>query len=128
MSTRRKLLIGVLGAFLAYTGAYVFIYLARAFNDDPQTGPYPLVHISHTDDFVRSILVGIFFLMGEIFVIYLAIAARRRGRDISLRQDLWEWLEARDELTGEPAEATAHRAIAQYRARLEGGDAGLPSA
>jgi hypothetical protein len=44
-----------------------------------------------------------------------------------VRQDLWEWLEAREELTGEPAEATAHRAIAQYRARLEGGDAGLPS-
>jgi hypothetical protein len=128
MNTRRKLLIGVLGGFLAYTGAYVFIYLARAFTGDPEPGPYPLVHISHTDDFVRTILVGIFFLMGEIFVIYLAIAARRRGRDISLRKDLWEWLEAREELTGEPAEATAHRAIAQYRARLEGGDAGLPSA
>jgi hypothetical protein len=127
MSTRRKLLIGVLGGFLAYTGVYVFIYLARAFSDDPEASPYPLVHISHTDDFVRTILVAIFFLMGEIFLIYLAIAARGRGRDINLRQDLWEWLEAREELTGEPAEATAHRAIAQYRARLEGGDASLPS-
>lgn len=127
MSTRRKLLIGLLAAFLAYTGAYVFIYLARAFSGDPEAAPYPLVHISHTDDFVRSVLVGIFFLMGEVFLLYLAIVSRRGGRDISVRQDLWEWLEAREELTGEPAEATAHRAIAQYRARLEGGDANLPS-
>jgi hypothetical protein len=127
MNTRTKLLIGVLAGFLVYTGAYVFIYLARAFSENPEAASFPLVHISHTDDFVRSILVGIFFLMGEVFVLYLAIVSRRGGRDISVRQDLWEWLEAREELTGEPAEATAHRAIAHYRARLEGGDAGLPS-
>jgi hypothetical protein len=127
MNTRTKLLIGVLAGFLVYTGAYVFIYLARAFSEDPEAASFPLVHISHTDDFIRSILVGIFFLMGEVFVLYLAIVSQRGGRDISVRQDLWEWLEAREELTGEPAEATAHRAIAQYRARLEGGDAGLPS-
>jgi hypothetical protein len=127
MTTRRKFLIVVLAGFLLYTGIYVFVYLARAFTLDPADVEYTLVNISHTDNFSRTILIAVFFVIGEVFAIYLALARGRRGKDVTVRKDLWEWLEAREELTGEPAEAVAHRAIAHYRARLEGGDAGLPS-
>jgi hypothetical protein len=127
MTTRRKVLIVVLAAFLVYTGIYVFVYLARAFTLTPADTEYTLVNISHTDNFSRTIMIAIFFVIGEVFAIYLALSTGRRGKDVAIRKDLWEWLEAREELTGEPAETVAHRAIAQYRARLEGGDAGLPS-
>jgi hypothetical protein len=51
-----------------------------------------------------------------------------RRQRVPVRDDLWAWLEARQELTGEPADSIAERALAQYRARLEGGPgAELPS-
>jgi hypothetical protein len=128
MTTRRKVLTLLLAGFLALTGAYVFIYLARAFTVSEEDAPFPLVNLSHTDNFARTILVAVFFLIGEIFAVYFALSRQKGGKEISVRTDLWEWLEAREELTGESAQAVAERAISSYRARLEGGDAGLPSA
>jgi hypothetical protein len=127
MTTRRKVLALILGGFLALTAAYVFIYLARAFTVSEESAEFPLVTLSHTDNFARTILVAVFFLIGEIFAVYLALSPSRTGKEISLRGDLWEWLKGREELTGESAEAVAERAISSYRARLEGGDSGLPS-
>lgn len=116
-----------LGAFVLYTGAYFFVYLVRAFRID-RPDNLPFVGLYHGDDFSRVLLVGILFIIGEVFLLYLALAARQPHR-IDVRVDLWRWLKAREALTGEPAEVLAERAISQYRVRLEGGrEARLPSA
>ena len=123
---RRKVGLFLLAGALAYTGAYIFIYLARAFQVD-RPRDFELVGLHHADDMSRTILVALLFLIGEIFVLYLALAGRR-PRSVSMRHDLWEWLHAREELTGESAEDIAERAVAHYRMRLEGGPEGPPSA
>lgn len=124
---RRKIGALLLAGFLLYTGIYIFVYLARAFRVDH---PRPLQHVAiyHGDEFSRTLLVAVLFLIGEVFAVYLALALRRRQR-VPVRDDLWAWLEARQELTGEPADSIAERALSQYRARLEGGPGvELPSA
>ncbi len=116
---RRKFAIGLLAVFLTYTGVYIFVYLARAFRVEH---PRPLEHVAiyHGDEFSRTLLVAILFLIGEVFAVYLALAMRRPRR-VVVRRDLWTWLHAREDLTGEPADSIAERAISQYRLRLEGG-------
>jgi hypothetical protein len=120
---RRKFAGLLLVGFLAYTGVYIFVYLARSFRVDH---PRPLEHVGiyHGDEFARILLLALFFLIGEVFVIYLALATSRPRR-VTLRRDLWSWLRARAELTGEPLDHIAERAVSQYRLRLEGGP-GMP--
>ena len=123
---RRKLSIALLAAFLAVTGTYIFIYLIRSFRSQGSSGR-ELVEIWHGDNFTRTILVAVLFLIGEVFAVYLALSRERRSGVVTVRADLWAWLRARSDLTGEPEDEIAQRAISQYRYRLEGGPNGLPS-
>ncbi len=123
---RRKFSFVVLGAFLAVTGTYIFIYLFRSFRSQGASGR-ELVEIWHGDNFTRTILVAVLFLIGEVFAVYLALSRERRSGVVSVRGDLWAWLSARSDLTGEPEDQIAQRAISMYRYRLEGGPNGLPS-
>jgi hypothetical protein len=119
MTMRRTLALIALGAFLLYTGAYFFVYLARAFRlERPEDAQ--VVNVYHGDNFLRALLVLLLFLIGEVFVVYLAVASRR-DQNVSVRRDLWSWLRAREQLTGEPADRIAERAIVAYRTRLDGG-------
>ncbi|HVM40359.1 MAG TPA: hypothetical protein VM618_06235 [Acidimicrobiia bacterium] len=123
---RRKLALLTLTGFLAYTGVYLYVYMTRAFRVE-RPRPLEYVGLYHGDNFSRVLLVGILFLIGEVFLLYVVLAARRPHR-VDVRADLWAWLQARETLTGEPADTIAERAIAQYRTRLEGGPgARLPS-
>ncbi len=122
----RKLAFATLIGFMLITGAYIFVYLARAFQAE-SAGGRPLVGIWHGDNFTRTILVAILFLIGEVFAVYLALSYRRRSHALNLRDDVWQWLAARASLTGESSEFIAERAISQYRLRLEGGPGGIPS-
>lgn len=117
----------LLGGFLAFTGAYIFIYLFRAFSVEG-TEPTQYVGLHHADNFARTLLVGILFLIAEVFLIYLALAGARARNSLSVRRDLWDWLRSREDLTGEPAAEIVDRAVATYRMRLEGGGEGPPSA
>ncbi len=123
---RRTVAMLTLVAFLIATGAYIFIYLFRAFEAET-AGGRPLVGIWHGDNFSRTILVAIFFLIGEVFVVYLALSRQRRAGSVNLRPDIWTWLTTRSRLTGESEEHIAERAISLYRLRLEGGPQGVPS-
>ena len=123
---RKKIALVLLAGFLAYTGGYIFIYLARAFSVEG-IQPAEYVGLHHADNFSRTLLVGILFLIAEVFAVYLALATVRKRGSVSVRADLWEWLSSREELTGEPATEIAERAISTYRARLEGGGEGPPS-
>ncbi|MBI2168267.1 MAG: hypothetical protein HYU28_02025 [Actinobacteria bacterium] len=127
MRTRRIIATMTLAAFMLYTAGFFFVYLRRSFAaGKPPALEY--VGLYHGDNFSRVILVGLLFLIGEVFVVYLAITSRRPHR-VDVRVDLWRWLRAREELTGEPADVIAERAIAQYRLRLEGGPGSrVPSA
>lgn len=123
---KRKLVLVTLLGFMAYTGAYLFVYLTRAFRVD-RPDQLEFVGIYHGDAFSRVLLVALLFLIGEVFLLYLTLA-RRRPHHVDVRSDLWRWLEARQDLTGESADLIAERALAQYRVRLEGGrEARVPS-
>jgi hypothetical protein len=123
---KRILALASLLGFLAYTGIYVGVYLARAFRIE-RPRPLEYVGIYHGDDFSRVLLVGILFLIGQVLLLTVLIAARRPRR-VEVRSDLWAWLEGREAVTGDPPRVTAESAIAQYRVRLEGGaEARLPA-
>lgn len=124
---RKKAALVLLAGFLAYTGAYIFIYLYRAFTVEGLQ-PESYVGLHHADNFSRTLLVGILFLIAEVFALYLALATVRKRTSVAVRADLWEWLRSREDLTGEPATEIAERAISTYRIRLEGGGHGPPSA
>jgi hypothetical protein len=124
---RRRVALLVLAGFLAFTGAYIFIYLFRAFSVEG-AAPSEYVGIHHADNFSRTLLVALLFLIAEVFLIYLALVGNRARNSMSVRRDLWDWLRSREELTGEPATDIAERAISSYRSRLEGGGEGPPSA
>lgn len=50
-----------------------------------------------------------------------AVAVHNPGRQaLTLRRDLADWLRSRSELTGEPVETLADRAVAAHRAGLTG--------
>ena len=119
---RRVIPILVLIGFLVYTGVYIFVYLFRAFRlGEPTEGL--VVQVWHGDPMLRAILVAVLFLIGLVVLVgYVEIvrAAGRGGRGIRIRDDLWRWLRARSEATGEAPAAIADRAIAAYRERLAG--------
>ena len=53
--------------FLAYTGAYILVYLFRAFRvGDPVAGE--VVTVWHGDPMLRAILVAVLFLIGLVLV------------------------------------------------------------
>jgi hypothetical protein len=124
---RRRVALLLLAGFLAFTGAYIFIYLFRAFSVEGAR-PSEYVGLHHADNFSRTLLVSVLFLIAEVFLIYLALAGTRARNAMPVRRDLSEWLRSREDLTGEPASEIADRAIASYRTRLEGGGEGPPSA
>ncbi|MCP3974712.1 MAG: hypothetical protein GY720_09490 [bacterium] len=119
---KRMLALISLIIFLVYTGAYIFVYLFRAFRlPEPAGGP---VQIWHGDPFARAILVSVFFMIGLLIILFVMLmrpGAHREG-SITLRGDLWEWLEDQGERTNEAPESIGERAIATYRARIEGAD------
>lgn len=117
----RKLALAVLVGFLVYTGAYIFVYLWRSFRlgqvDAVRSGG-----IWHGDPFARAIFVAVLFAIGLIVLVYVALTRQhgvRAGR-VRLRPDLWEWLERESAETNESPSRLAERAVASYRARLEG--------
>ena len=120
---KRVLAVIALVIFLIYTGAYIFVYLFRAFRlPEPVPGT---VQIWHGDPFARAILVSVFFLIGLLILLFVMLmrpGAHRAGV-IRVRPDLWEWLSAQGEMTNEAPERIGERAIATYRARIEGSDA-----
>ena len=119
---KRTLALVALVCFLIYTGVYIFVYLFRAFRlPDPTAGT---VQIWHGDPFARAILVSVFFTMGlliALFVMLMRPGAHRAGV-IRVRPDLWEWLVDQGELTNEAPERIGERALATYRARVEGAE------
>lgn len=124
---RKRAALVILAGFMALTGAYIFVYLARSFSVEGDRPPV-YVGLHHGDNFSRTLLVGILFLIAEVFAIYLALGTGRQRTSVPLRPDLLEWLRSREELTGESGTEIAERAISSYRIRLEGGGEGPPSA
>lgn len=122
---KRKLALAGLMGFLAYTGAYIFVYLWRAFRVDVTETPQTVV-VWHGDPFVRSVLVAVLFLIGEVVLVFLALSRQHgtRSGEVRLRRDLWEWLEREAEETNDRPDRLVERAVATYRARLEGVRAG----
>lgn len=49
-----------------------------------------------------------------------SLSAVRQRRHLSIRRDLVTWLQQRADVTGEPPERIADRALATYRHRLDG--------
>ena len=75
----------------------------------------------HGDPFARAILVSVLFLMGLVVVLHVSLVRRQGGSgQIKLRRDLHEWLiEQADEMNELPSHL-ADRAVASYRAQMEG--------
>jgi hypothetical protein len=117
---KRKLPLVVLAGFLVYTGAYIFVYLWRAFRI--RVPGERAVLIWHGDPFARAILVSILFLIGLVILVHVAIARTHgfRAGQVRLRQDLWDWLVKESEETNESPSRLAERALVAYRARMEG--------
>ena len=117
----RKLAIGILVGFLAYTGSYIFVYLWRAFRLD-KFDVARTAGIYQGDPFARAILVSVFFAIGLVVLVYAAITRQQgvRPGHVRLRPDLWEWLERESAETNESPSRLAERAVAFYRSRLEG--------
>lgn len=119
---KRVLPLLVLVGFLAYTGAYILVYLFRAFRvGDPVAGE--VIQVWHGDPMLRAILVAVLFLIGLVVLVgYVEIvrSAGRAGGGVRIRADLWRWLYAKSEETGEAPADIADRAISAYRDRLEG--------
>jgi len=119
---KRTLALISLTIFLIYTGTYIFVYLFRAFRlPDPVGVP---VQIWHGDPFSRAILVSVFFTIGLLVMLFIMLmrpGAHREG-SITIRPDLWQWLVDQGERTNEAPESIGERAIATYRARLEGSE------
>jgi len=117
---RRLALVVVLG-FLVYTGAYVFVYLFRAFRlaTPPREAA---VYVWHGDPMIRAVFVAVLFAIGLLIVAILAITrpASRGHGNVRVRADLWDWLLGRADQTNETPEQIADRAIAAYRSRIEG--------
>jgi hypothetical protein len=118
----RRMALGVLVGFLAYTGSYIFVYLWRAFRLD-ETEAARSSGIWHGDPFARALLVSVLFAIGLIVLVYVAITRQRGARQgqVRIRPDLWEWLERESAETNESPSRLADRAVSSYRTRLEGG-------
>ncbi len=121
---KRMLALVALIIFLVYTGSYIFVYLFRAFRlPEPRSVP---VQIWHGDPFARAILVSVFFMIGLLIILFIMLTrpGAHRAGSITVRSDLWEWLTEQGERTNETPENIGERAIAIYRARLEGASPG----
>lgn len=70
-------------------------------------------------------LAVLFGLDATLALAALALWAGARRR-VAVRADLARWLHGRSELTGEPAERIADRALSAYRRSLDGDPAGVP--
>ncbi len=119
MKKRQAAFLALLG-FMAYTGAYIFIYLWRAFRAEvPENIDFVSIH--HSDNFARSILVAVLFLIGLVVVLHITLVRRQGGSGrVRLRPDLEQWvIERSDEMREDPSRL-ADRAVDAYRARLEG--------
>lgn len=117
-------LIGVLGVviFMLYTGAYIFIYMFRAFQT-PNPVPGEVVEVWHGDPMTRAVFVAVLFLIGLLILVWFGLTRGEvisAGKAIRLRSDLWAWLVQQGDATNESPERVAERAIGAYRARLEG--------
>ncbi len=100
------------------------MYLWRAFRvEEPRD--LPPVQIFHGDPFARAILVAVLFLIGLVVVVYIAITRQHgfRAGQVTLRSDLYAWLQEEAADANEEPSRLAERAIAAYRARMEGGGA-----
>ena len=111
-------LIALLG-FLVYTGAFVFVYLFRAFRL-PEPVDEQVVLVWHGDPMTRAVLAAVLFAIGLLMLLFLSVSSdRRRGDDhVQIRSDLAEWVNQRAEDTNESPGRITERAIAAYRDRL----------
>jgi hypothetical protein len=111
-------LIALLG-FLVYTGAYVFVYLFRAFRL-PEPVDEQVVLIWHGDPMTRAVLAAVFFAIGLIMLLFLSLTTgRSRGdNNVAIRSDLADWVNQRAEDTNETPGRVTERAIAAYRDRF----------
>lgn len=115
---RRTLAVLVLVGFLVYTGAYVFVYLFRAFRlEEPSSEN--VVYVWHGDPMTRALLVAVLFAIGLLLLLFVAVgrSSSRRSGKVEVRSDLWEWLVERGEETNEAPERIAERALAMYRSQ-----------
>lgn len=62
-------------------------------------------------------LVALFLIIVLLGLVLWARVGTRR-RPLRVRADLWAWLQLRSDLSGEPVEAIADRALATYRLQL----------
>jgi hypothetical protein len=111
-------LIALLG-FLVYTGAYVFVYLFRAFRL-PEPVDEQVVLVWHGDPMTRAVLVSVFFAIGLIMLLFLSLTTGRSHGDnnVAIRSDLADWVNQRAEDTNETPGRVTERAIAAYRDRF----------
>jgi hypothetical protein len=111
-------LIALLG-FLVYTGAFVFVYLFRAFRL-PEPVDEQVVLVWHGDPMTRAVLAAVLFAIGLLMLLFRSLSSdRRRGDDqVRIRSDLAEWVNQRAEDTNESPGRVTERAIAAYRDRL----------
>jgi hypothetical protein len=116
---KRQIAILSLVGFVGYTGVYIFIYLWRSFRiDEPTNLQY--VAVWHGDNFSRTILVAVLFLIGLTVMLHLSLLHRQgRAGQITLRPDIQEWLVQQAEETNEDPSRLADRAIGTYRASIE---------
>ncbi len=118
---RRALTIVVLGGFLVATGIYLFIYLFRAFRLPEPAGELT-VYVWHGDPMTRAVLIAVLFLIGLVLLLFVSVgsSSARRPGSVVIRSDLWSWISDRADDTNEDPTRIVERAIAQYRADIEG--------
>ncbi len=119
---RSLALIALLG-FLVYTGAYVFVYLFRAFRL-PEPVDEQVVYIWHGDPMARALLAAVLLTIGLLVLLFLWLSQDRIHREgyVRIRSDLAEWVNRRAEDTNETPGRITDRAIAAYRQRLDAMD------
>ncbi len=119
---RSLALIALLG-FLMYTGAYVFVYLFRAFRL-PEPVDEQVVYIWHGDPMTRALLAAVLLTIGLLVLLFLWLSQDRVHREghVRIRPDLAEWVNRRAEDTNETPGRITERAIAAYRERFDAAD------
>ena len=119
---KRTLALLVLLGFLAYTGAYVFVYLFRAFRL-PEPTASETVSIWHGDPMTRAVLAAVLFAIGLLILLFVSLSQSqfRREGSVQLRPDLWEWVNQRAEDTNDTPQRITERAVAAYRDHLDEG-------
>jgi hypothetical protein len=119
---KRTLGLLVLLGFLVYTGAYVFVYLFRAFRL-PEPATNETVSIWHGDPMTRAVLAAVLFAIGLLILLFVSLnqAQFRKEGSVRLRPDLWDWVNRRAEETNETPQRITERSIAAYRDHLDEG-------